>query len=140
MRAQTIIIAAIVFSLCCAGLMNFVFQMTNDYGITFSGTSLDKLNKINDTYDFTMSMGQEIQQGSNEVQQEGTNPLSTADKLWNGIKYLFNSLTTIPAMISTAADVLEIPQYIIYAFLSIVVLTLVISLVVLLTGLVERVL
>lgn len=140
MRAQTIIISSIVFALVCAGFMTWILSMTGDYGVTFSDTSLEKLNKINDTYDFTVSMGQEIQSGSSGVQQEGTNPLTTADKLWNGIKFTFNSLTTIPAMISTAADVLEIPQFIIYSFLSIVLLVLVLGIVVLLTGVIRGIL
>lgn len=139
MRAQTIIIGAVVFALVCAGFMTWILDMSSDYSVSFSDRSLEKLNKINDTYDFTVEMGEEIQSGSERIQQEGTNPLTASDQLWNGIKFMFNSLTSIPNMISTASDILEIPQLFVWTFLSIVLLVLVLGILVLLIGVVKAI-
>ena len=124
MKPTTIIISAVLASIFIAGFMGLVTSLNNNYGNTADTGDLVKINTLNNSYNFATNFSGEVQNQPPQTTQTGLTATSFTDRMWNSVKILFNSLTYIPNMILVAGDILHIPDYMVYAFLGIVILTL----------------
>lgn len=137
MRAQNFIIGFIVTFIVIAGFSTLINDINLNYDKSMDTSNYAIINNVNTSlsgiYNQTVSMGDEFETGT-EFGQEGVSLLELGDKAWNSLKLMFNSLVYIPSAMSYAAGMLGLPDWIVYAITSIVVLTLIIGLVVLITG------
>lgn len=134
MRATTIIIGFVLFGMCMAGFGMFITDLNANYDTSLSTESLVLLNQINETYDYTVGVGTEMQRESSSIGAEGVSSLSTAEKIINSLKILYESVVLIPTSITYVASTIGLPDWLVYGFLSIVLLVLLIGIVRLIVG------
>lgn len=127
MRATTILISVVVVCIFVAGFTSWFAQMSYDYGNNPDLQDVTVLNKVNETYNFSVEFSSEVAGSSTTVGQQDINDLGFNERLWRSIRILFKSMTFIPTMITDSARILGIPDYITFSFLGIVLLSLTIG-------------
>jgi hypothetical protein len=124
MRATTIIIGIILFSMVLMGINVFYIEMKINYNETSDTGSTELLNTLNETYNFTIQAGSSLQGANEGTTQEG---LSTSDSLIKGIQVFWDSFTILPKMINNAAGILHLPQWFVIGIVAIGLITLLVA-------------
>lgn len=125
MRIQSIIIGIIITGLFVAGFGSLLMEGNTYYNTSFSDSDLAGLNKINDTYSFTINASQSLQGGNEQLSQGGTD---TSDiKITKSVNVFYQSLGIIPQLVSDVAGILGLPSWFTYGLLAIVILVVTLS-------------
>lgn len=140
MRVTTIILTAIACMLITTGFTMLILDLAGNYGVNVDTTKLDSINKLNDTYQLGVDAGKQFDQNTETLSQEGVDPSDTGWKLLSSGKILFQSVSIIPSVVTQMATILHIPAWLIAGFMAILLLTLVIGVIALITGMVRGIL
>lgn len=124
MRATTIIIGIIIFSMVLMGFNVFYLEMRANYNETSDTSSTELLNTLNETYNFTIQTGEALQGANEGTTQEG---LTATDSFIKSIQIFWNSATILPKMINNAAGVLHLPQWFTIGIVAIAIITLIVA-------------
>lgn len=132
MRAQTIIIGLIVLAFFVLGTTTMIGDLNAHYDTSLDTGDLQTVQKLNETYDFTIGMGKELETGTENIGQ-GENTASTVTRLWNSIKTIYGSIGLATESVDYVAKEtkLNIPEWLVYGVLAIIILVIVIALIML---------
>lgn len=124
MRTTTIFASLVFFILIVVGFTQILNQNSADYGVSINTSELEGFNKVEETYDVGVEIGDTLEGSDDNIIQEGIN---TVDATAKGVSALYTTMKLIPEMISNIARILGIPLWVFYLGMTVVVITIVIS-------------
>ena len=121
-KLTEIVIALVIFSVIIYGFSLIWAETTNEYGVTYTENISSQFNKINDTWKDVEAMSTKLQNAST---QESTAVDSMVASTYSAMRLFFNSFGLVKAVIEMIAITFGVPNWIITAVLTIVLITIV---------------
>ena len=126
MRAITIIVGFIISMLIATGFGNMILDMSSTYDTNLESTEIELLTNVSDWYNFSVGASQQLQEGT-EVEEEGVSALSFLEKVGVAFQVLWDAIKFMPRSLSAVAGIYNIPDWLMFGGLSIVLLVFLIA-------------
>jgi len=138
MKATTIVVGFIVSLIIATGFSSMILDLGNNYNSNIDRTDVELLGNVSDWYNFSTKAAQKMQEHT-EVAEEGVSGLSTLEKVGIAFQVLWDAVKFMPRAISEAAGIYNIPDWLMYGGMAILLLVFLVAVGTLIAGILRGV-
>jgi hypothetical protein len=134
-KPSTIIFVILIFALVISIFSVGLYDTADQYGVAVDGNYSDYFTKVNSTFESLDAVSGEMQNETASTEnpsEEGG--ITMTGSIVKAIKLPFQALGLVPTLLTSTADVLGIPNWIVYVFITIITLAVTVAVVSMFTG------